>query len=95
MDDSTNVLNHILEPMATFHDPAQLRKVAHRLKQMGGEDWACGETLERAVEHLFGGGGQGDTRKRPMGFDEAYGSMTFPLGASPGSAPGPRRMLER
>ena len=79
-DNSTDVLNHILEPMASFHDPAQLRSVAHRLKQQGGENRACGETLERAIEHLFGGAGQGGTPERPAGFDAAYGSMTFPLG---------------
>jgi len=50
---------------------------------MRGEDWACGETLERAIEHLFDGGGQGDTaRERLTSFDDAYGSMTLPLGAS-------------
>jgi hypothetical protein len=80
---STDVLTHILEPMAEFHDPAQLRNVAHRLKQRGGENRACGECLERAIEHLFGngGGGKGAGTKRPTGFDAAYGSATFPLGA--------------
>ena len=73
-------LVHVLEPLATFHDPAQLRSVAHRLLQQGGENRACGETLERAIEHLFGGGGQGSAPERPTGFDSAYGSMTFPLG---------------
>lgn len=84
MDDSTNVLAHILEPLQAYYDPAQLRKVAHRLKQQGGEDWACGETLERAIEHLFGsGGGQGGTPSGPMGFDRAYSSTTFPLRPGP------------
>lgn len=84
MNSTDVLLQHILEPLTSFHDPAQLLKVARRLKQQGGEDWACGEALERAIEHLFGlfGEGQGDTSKK-LGIDGAYGSTTFPLGPRP------------
>lgn len=74
----TKVLYHILAPLEGVH-PAQLRRVASALVGRGGEYKACGRCLERAIEHLHPD--VPPPQEKPRGFEESYGSSTFPLGS--------------
>lgn len=78
----TKVLMHILAPMESVEVP-QLRRVVAELEQRRGEYTACAQVLKRAIAALYPEEPSPEPVER-MGIEEAYGSMTFPLGGRRG-----------
>lgn len=75
--DPAKAYQYIVGPLQHI-EPAQLRRVAAELVQRGGEYTACGRSLEAAIACVYP-----DVPREPekkLGFEQAYGDMTLPLG---------------